>query len=151
MGKVKGHIGPTMRSMRGRAGVFEWWRGIVINTILSVWVGAFPITGPIMALLFTYAGIAVTTRRLHDLGVSGWLQLAPILLWAAMLFAASLRFGPSGQPDLQFDAALQALFSTPTAPGSLGLFVAIAVWLVFMLLMGSVPGNRGPNAYGEAD
>lgn len=129
----------------------EWWRGMAVNSILGALVGAAPGFGQVLALPFSYACFAVTTRRLHDLGQTGWLQLAPNLVVGAQLLEAGWRLRAPGSSQPRFDAAIQAAFAAPTQFSSLCLFAAFALWLVFALLLGAAPGVRGPNAYGEAD
>jgi len=146
-GKIKGHPGPSPRSFNGRAGVAEWWRLYAINMFLSALFTSLPGVGPFLAVLASIACIAVTTRRLHDLGLSGWLQLAPITIWGlAVWFALRGVF-----PVKDFSAALSAVLDTWPAPPAVGLAIAGAFSLGAALLIGSLPGQRGPNVYGEAD
>jgi uncharacterized membrane protein YhaH (DUF805 family) len=85
-----------------------WWFGIsvVIASLVLLFVGGF----------------SLTTRRLHDMGLSGY---HAIWVSAAQAAWAPLSYGP---PEVM-------LAGLPLA--------AVGVWLLFW------PGNRGPNRFGE--
>ena len=59
----------------GTAGRKEFWQYALIVFIISV----IPVIGWIASLALLPATIGVTTRRLHDIGKSGWLQLLYII------------------------------------------------------------------------
>jgi uncharacterized membrane protein YhaH (DUF805 family) len=171
-GKVAGHQGPGFFSFHGRAGQGEWLWGMVQSTLVGVLAGAIPVFGPILAVLFTIRLIAVSSRRLHDLKLSAWLQILPMALMAttAALFFAFQTFGLADYSRiLGLDAlagaepTLSELLSIPVAASDLsgvslaeGIPIA-AYWissLAFLVLYGAMlltPGTNGPNCYGEGD
>ena len=146
-GKVKGDPGPMARSFRGRAGVGEYWGQIVINAVLGAIVGAIPTFGPFLAIPWILASMAVTTRRLHDLGLSGWLQLVPIAVWAAACVIAVFGFSQGGD----FSAEVAAAIWSWPSPQGIVLTVGALIWCACFLALGILPGQNGPNVYGEAD
>lgn len=103
---------------RGRARRKEYWFYILFNVIFSIilaivdmsmdtfdpktGVGLF---GTIYAAALILPSMAVTVRRLHDIGRSGWWMLIPIvpILGAILIFAFLVqdsdpgenRFGPN--------------------------------------------------------
>ena len=103
---------------RGRARRKEYWFYILFNVIFSIilaivdmsmdtfdpktGVGLF---GTIYAAVLILPSMAVTVRRLHDIGRSGWWMLIPIvpILGAILIFAFLVqdsdpgenRFGPN--------------------------------------------------------
>ncbi len=93
----------------------------------------------IVQLLFLWPITAVAVRRSHDRNMSGW--------WygAFALFGLGLAIGAT---------VLEALGIPQEAPESLvvgGLSLAqIAVWLVFLVILGFLPGSRGANRFGPA-
>ena len=80
----------------GRAGRQEFWMfflaNIIVNFVINIVEGIIG-TGGVISGLYSLAvlvpQIALGTRRLHDIGKSGWWQLAalvPVLGWLALLF-----------------------------------------------------------------
>jgi uncharacterized membrane protein YhaH (DUF805 family) len=181
-GKIEGHKGPGRFSFHGRAGRGEWLRLMAMATILGAIVTALsPTVGLVMSVPYTLIVLAVSSRRLHDLQLSGWLQVGPMLLTAAAigLIVAFDQYGladlgrfvvePDGmtpigiQPLDKPEPTLRQILSVPTQFGNLkGLnameavvigvyWIAMAAWLWLYGALLFSPGNSGPNAYGEAD
>lgn len=69
----------------GRANLSEFWYFVLFNIIISVVVGMIHKNlGSLYSLVVLIPGIAITTRRLHDIGKSGWMQLVgliPLVGW----------------------------------------------------------------------
>ena len=70
---------------KGRARRKEYWMFTLINLIIAVVLGIvgglikFPFISTIYGLAVLLPGIAVSVRRLHDLGKSGWLLLLGLI------------------------------------------------------------------------
>ncbi len=60
----------------------------VILILLGVAVHALLILYSLYSLILIIPTFSLTTRRLHDVGQSGWLQIVPALIGVAGLFAA---------------------------------------------------------------
>ena len=99
----------------GRAGRPEYWWFILAVFVLQLVVSF--VLGDIVALLVNLGlllpQLAAGTRRLHDMGKSGWFQLLwfiPVLGWAVMIyFLVQPSAGPNeyGEgPALPADVAL---------------------------------------------
>ncbi|QZE15389.1 DUF805 domain-containing protein [Halosquirtibacter laminarini] len=73
----------------GRAGRREYWMFILFNMIVSFLISFInPILGYIYSVAVIIPGLAVSVRRLHDLGKSGWfylLCLIPIVGWIILI------------------------------------------------------------------
>jgi len=175
-GKVAGDKGPDFFSFHGRAGQGEWLWGMIQSTIVGVLAGGIPYIGLILTLPLTIRLVAVSTRRMHDLKLSGWLQLVPMVCMAATI-ALFLGFQQFGLADyrhvLGLDAldtdlfptepTLSELLSVPSRYRELGgispmEWIPIAMYWVsglgYLILYGAMlfaPGTNGPNCYGEAD
>ena len=102
----------------GRALRSEYWYWVLFTVLLSIVtsiidVALFPFEdvsplSSITNLALLLPGLAVSARRLHDVGRSGWwllLAVVPVIGWIILLIwtvtkgdAAPNRFGPPPQP-----------------------------------------------------
>ena len=74
----------------GRAGRSEFWWFFLFQVVVSVVLSIFSeaLQG-LAGLLLLLPAIAVGTRRLHDIGKSGWFQLlafVPVVGWLVLLY-----------------------------------------------------------------
>ena len=133
-------------NFNGRARRSEYWYFILFNALFSF---ALTILDNLLGLQFGTAdsgvlntiyslavfipSLAVSVRRLHDIGKSGWLLLiayASIIFLAALLILGSLSYS--------FDSsALQIIFVV--------LILGIAIWLLILLC---TEGDDFTNKYG---
>ena len=102
----------------GRAGRPEYWWWMLFSSL----IGLIPFAG-LVTLMPT---LAVTSRRFHDIGQSGWLQILPFALIVVAVISA---FAPILIPP---DVWVLAAFAS---------FVGLIVWLVRK-------GDEGSNKYG---
>lgn len=133
----------TLVSIRGRVGRLEFW---VVSLVL--WLGLFligllPQKVWAIAMLPPYwMQIALTTRRFHDLGYSGWVSagywvatLVFYLLWAVIAYLASI----------ETDSTIKII----------GIGLAIIATMVVFLGLGILAcfkaGDPGDNEYGSPD
>ena len=71
-------------AFKGRASRSEYWYFILFNIIFSIVLGyvsgivGLPILYTIYSLVILIPSIAVSVRRMHDVGKSGWFVLIPI-------------------------------------------------------------------------
>ena len=97
----------------GRARRSEFWYFAVLNMIVSVLSEIVPVLGLILALVILVPGLAVTCRRLHDIGKSGWWQLISItgvgaiimIIWCAKDSTPGVnKYGPNpkGEGNVTF-------------------------------------------------
>jgi uncharacterized membrane protein YhaH (DUF805 family) len=136
----------------GRAPRAEyWWYTLalvviyLVVSILESLVGLDGLLGPyglltLLVLLATLVpGIAVTARRLHDTGRSGWWMLIAVVpyFFVGVMAGAALAGGSMGA------LAGAGLLSLVALAGAV-------VLLVFLVLPGTAGDNRyGPNPYGS--
>jgi uncharacterized membrane protein YhaH (DUF805 family) len=137
-------------SPEGRIGRGEFWIGFLVILGVSVVLGFIPILGQLVSLLLLWPTICIYSKRLHDFGKSGWLQLVPIV--SAIVFTiaavvtgggAVLMGGASGDANAGGAAALAGM-------GMAMLFIALIflVWLAFLLWVGLSKSDAGPNRFG---
>ena len=131
----------------GRSRRSEYWWFILLTHILSI-IGNIPIIGWIIGIIGGLAviipGISITTRRLHDIGRSGWWQLVywvvTIVVWIVLISAFVAGFAVL-ENERHWFAGLLFLLSTAASIGAIAL---IAVWVIWLVRK----GDLGPNKYG---
>jgi uncharacterized membrane protein YhaH (DUF805 family) len=104
-----------------------------------------PDTGPaeaVVNVVMFWPQIALTTKRFHDRGMSGWWQVAfNIVLAAGGVFAYSAA--------LQVDSDLGSVDPSLWMPLLVGGGIALAAALVELVILGFLPGTSGRNKYGD--
>ncbi|MDG2522571.1 DUF805 domain-containing protein [Caulobacter segnis] len=136
-------------STDNRIGQKDFWIGLLILFGANIVAGLVPIIGWFVSLALIWCAIALTAKRLHDFGKSGWLQVAPmalcmiigtvgVIMTSMGVLMASLW---GGDPFMAM-AAFSGLF---------GLISIISlIYLAFLLWVGLSRGDAGPNQYGPA-
>lgn len=129
----------------GRIVQRDYWIGFGIVFAASLILGWIPLFGLIVSLAAAYAGICVSSKRLHDMGRSGWLAAVPYGVFVAvtLLSGASLA-GMMGAAS--YDSGL----GVAAGAGFLGLLwiAAVIVNLGFVIWLGVTAGQPDENAYG---
>lgn len=142
----------------GRAMRSEYWWFYLFTVIVSivtagidallntVFDNGFGVVGLVTSLALLLPTWAVTVRRLHDMGRTGWWVLLPLVLTLALVvmgfvavFVLVLNFGGG-------DASLTWLVTVPILVLVLLTVASLIVLLVF-LCQGS---EAGPNKYGPS-
>ena len=155
---VRQYVGFTGRATRAE---YWWWvLGTVVATILLSIVDSIifgfeldspSVFQPIFGLAILLPGLAVTARRLHDIGRTGWWQLVwfgvgilgalpavvGILLSLGGLFALF-----SGEVDFAMGVIMPVVVGVVI---SLAVWIGLAVWEIWWLV---TQGQAGPNRHG---
>ena len=147
---------------RGRATRAEyWWWALgttVVSILLSIIDGVLfgfeddiQIFSSLFGLAVLLPGLAVTARRLHDIGRSGWWQLVWIV--AGILGAIPFIIGMVASLGSMFilsggggDFNMAAI-----APLIIGLLISAAIWVglaVWIIWWMVKQGQAGPNTHG---
>ncbi len=112
---------------QGRTARTEFWHYILVYLVLSILLDFLGIRllSTVVGLALLVPTLAISVRRLHDVGKSGWLVLVPIVpaFLTVSLFYLS---GPLG-----------VVFALAT--------VACSAYLIYLTVR---PGTAGPNPYG---
>lgn len=122
----------------GRMSRYEYWRFIVFFAIvyfLSGWTVIVP-------LIFLIPTITAITRRLHDLGKSGWYCLILLPLFGLFCLLLYLLFSSLAPDDK--DTFFNIVFSS-----IISIYACFFVLLATMLILCFPKGKNIPNKYGE--
>ena len=145
----------------GRSPRREYWLFLLVYVILAIvasGIDQFVLgfgaeqTGPasgVVTLAHLLPSLAVTVRRLHDIGRTGWWVALPFAIFAGVgvLGAAGMEFLGDGTGPGAFGA-----FGIVFVIATLVAFVLSIVLLVFTLLRSEDGPNRyGPHPYGQVD
>jgi uncharacterized membrane protein YhaH (DUF805 family) len=134
-------------SAEGRIGRQVFWIGWLMLLGAHVVAGWIPLVGQVIGLIAVFAWVCLCTKRLHDMGRSGWWQLVPIVLGPVMIIGSALSIG--------IGAILGEITNTDWAAlaGVGGLLVSVAIAFLavagFTLWLGVAGGQPGENRYGE--
>jgi uncharacterized membrane protein YhaH (DUF805 family) len=126
---------PHPLSFRGRMGRRGWIVAALLFLIVSPLLIELPVVGIVFGVWTLLRYLSATTRRLHDLGHTGWIGPGVMLLWGVA--AVPLLTAP-GAP-------------APDSTSLSGLLVVggTLLQLAFLLWLAIAKGPDGPNAYGE--
>ena len=139
----------------GRATRAEYWWWMLATTACAVILGALGSIFPILyaaEALFAFAIFlptwAVTSRRLHDIGKTGWWTVAWIIIGSVsgiiMLVGAVLAFGLAFLGDLLGDGGLAVVGYVVLI---IGLVPYAGTWL-WMIAWLARQGDAGSNRHG---
>lgn len=153
------------QEMNGQATAFDWqkvlfsfdgrirrshfWIGWLICLGLGVVTGWLPLIGFVISIALIWPNLAITVKRLHDMGYTGWLAVIPIVanIVGLIFILASVgisMFTNMDRLENEDPAAVLALM----APMFGGLAILTLVNLGFLLWIGLVEGQAGTNKYG---
>lgn len=126
----------TGRASRAEFWKFNCWMWL-ISSVLNALTPILPMVMIVLLFVFSLGfflpSMAVTVRRFHDIGKSGWWVLFPV---AVAMIAGSLMV-----------VMIQSEDVSPVAAGVLGL-VYLGV-IILMWYWWCKPSQPGPNRYGE--
>lgn len=139
-------------STDGRIGRQNFWIGWAIIFGVNIVLGWIPLIGFLISIASIYCWVCVYAKRLHDMGKSGWLQLAPMLIAFVLPLIGLFAFG-----GLAIFAGLTHADDAAAGPVLAGLggflltvMIAAIVGLGFLLWVGITPSDPNDNAYGPA-
>lgn len=138
-------------SANGRIGRRDFWIGFVILFVGGFILGMIPLLGFLISLALIYPNVCVSSKRLHDMGRSGWLSAVPYGVMAvamvvsfvtggAAMFSARMANEGSGAGG----AAALAGMGMAVAAICIGLVVCLA----FLIWIGVSKSEPGENQYG---
>jgi uncharacterized membrane protein YhaH (DUF805 family) len=138
----------------GRIKRQDFWVGWLILLAASIVLGFIPILGLLVHIFAFYVGVCLYSKRLHDMGRSGFLQLVPIgvtvlsFIIGGALFGASLLSGAAAMATASPGAGALAFLLGGMGGFLMILSVAGLINIAFLIWIGVTPGQTGANAYG---
>lgn len=129
----------------GRIAQRDFWIGFAVLFVANLVLGWLPLIGFLISLALFYAWVCVASKRLHDMGRSGWLVAIPVALAVlAMLMATGAALG--GMATAGFDGGIGMAAGMGLA-GLIGILaflanIALVIWL------GITAGEPGDNRFG---
>lgn len=136
-------------SFEGRTRRSHFWVGWLILLGVGVVAGWIPVLGFLISLALIWPNLAITVKRLHDMGRSGWFVLIPVLvnLVGGIIAAIMIGVGVLAQHS-SLEAEDPFAFFAIMAP-AFGIIALIALLdLIFLLWIGVTDGQRGDNRFG---
>jgi uncharacterized membrane protein YhaH (DUF805 family) len=132
----------------GRIGRQAFWIGWLMLLGVHVVAGWVPLIGWALGLAALFASVCLYTKRLHDMGRTGWWQVLPIVLGPVLILGSAMTIG--------FGALLGELTNIGDGWALAGvggllasLAIAFLVMIGFTLWVGTAEGQPGENRYGE--
>ena len=115
-----------------------WW--FLLFTQLTLFITWVPIIGWVVGLAIIIPQVSVTTRRLHDIGKSGWWQILPWALIFVLVTSSLILVAAISTPEADLRFTVDDLIIIVIGIAAFVSFVVLIVWLVRK-------GDEGPNKY----
>lgn len=136
-------------SFEGRIRRQHFWIGWLICLGIGVVLGWIPFFGTLLSIALIWPNTAITVKRLHDMGHSGWLTVIPWITGIAAIVGMFITVGMAALANgTDWSSEDPAVAFAILAP-AFGIFaVAALVQLGFLLWVGFSEGQRGDNRFG---
>lgn len=137
----------------GRIGRKDFWLAFLLIMAVSFVLGMVPILGQLIGLALIWPQVCIHAKRLHDMGRSAWLILAPFGVTIVCMILAGVTGGMAMlSGGLLSEAGAEAVGSGAAMAGFGMVFLfmsaAMLVGLAFLLWIGLTPSQPGENQYG---
>lgn len=129
----------------GRIGQKDYWIGVGILFAAGLVLGWVPLIGTLISLASIYFGICVSSKRLHDMGKSGWLAAIPYGVTALAVVLSAMTFigGMMSSGNGNDFGAVAGMGGAVSLWG-----LAFLINLGFLIWLGITAGQPGDNIYG---
>lgn len=136
-------------SAEGRIGRQEFWIAFAILFVAGIIINMVPGVGQLISLAMTWCWVCLFSKRLHDFGKTGWLNLVPVGAWIGAVVIV-LVIGGAGLIAAATAGDNQSAGAIFAALGGAMLVFAIAglINLTFILWVGLTAPTPGDNRYG---
>lgn len=139
----------AMFSFNGRLRRQHFWISWLILLGAGVVLGWIPFLGLLLSIVMIWPNLAITVKRLHDMGKTGWFALIP---WVANVVGFFMIVGAVGTAIITNPQAFEN--EDPAAALSMlgsmmgGLSLMLLAGLAFLLWIGITDSQRGDNKFG---
>ena len=139
----------AMFSFNGRLRRQHFWISWLILLGVSVVTGWIPLIGGLIGLVLIWPNLAISVKRLHDMGKTGWFVVIP---WVGTIIGIIMIIGAVGTAIFTNPQAFES--EDPSAAlamfGSMmgGLSIMLLAGLAFLLWIGISDSQRGDNRFG---
>lgn len=136
-------------SFEGRARRSHFWIGWLICLGVGVVAGWIPLIGFIISIALIWPNLAITVKRLHDMGHTGWLAAIPYVVGVGGTIVGFVMLGATAVMNAsalerEDPAAVLALLGP-----AFGLIALIClIGLGFLLWIGITESQPGTNRFG---
>lgn len=146
-------IGKLFFSAEGRIGRQEFWLGWLALFAIVTLTSWIPLIGFLVWVVNVYCKVCIYSKRLHDMGRSGWLQI-----WTYVPFAVATALSIYAIIGLIFAGVALREWPGLIAAGAVsGILIAGLSWIVaflidlgFLLWVGIADREPFDNRYGPA-
>lgn len=132
-------------SPAGRVSRKDYWLRWIVPSTLATVVTSFldaaagvTAFGPFLTLALFWPNMAITAKRYHDRGMSGWW-----VLWSILIVGGAGLLVFSATETLLYGNIVGAWFGA-----WIGLYVGTFAMIAFALIVYFLPGERGANRFG---
>lgn len=132
---------------KGRIGRKDFWIGFAILFVAGIVLGLIPVIGQIISLLMLYLWVCLGSKRLHDMGKSGWLMVIPFGLQIVAAVVAMMAMGGAMMAGAAGGDITGAAAAGAMGGGLVAMLCALAS-LAFLIWIGATPGQPESNQYG---
>ena len=133
--------------LQGRSSRKEYWIGVALLLIVGIGLAYANVGGASGATTFLW--ILIWNRRLHDIGKSGWIILAPLGLMIAVAIAGALLGGNELLKAFEYSQKGTGPVTDRGATLFVGLVLALlAIQFGFTIWLGIRKGDPGNNRFG---
>ncbi len=138
----------VMLSFDGRIRRSHFWIAWVILFAIGIVTSWLPLIGGLIGLLLIWPNLAISVKRLHDMGQTGWWVALPWVAGTILFFVGfgMIGMGAIATGEMWDDNPLAMLAVMGPALGVFALSALLG--LGFLLWIGLMPGTVGPNRFG---
>lgn len=139
----------AMFSFQGRMRRQHFWIGWLICLGIGVVAGWIPFIGILLSIALIWPNLAITVKRLHDMGQSGWLAAIPFVGGIVGFIAIFATVGVAMMTNytaIQNEDPAAVFAMVGPAIGVIGILCLLQ--LGFLLWIGVTDSQRGDNRFG---